>query len=84
MRARLRHTIPLLVAAAGILIGTAPTAFAATGIAPAACTTVDNAATVCGDTSINDSPPVQFGPQYPYWEGNGIFGIGGPGVHGSR
>ncbi len=84
MRAKLRYTAPSLLVAAGLLIGTAPTALAAPEVIPADCTTVDGAATVCGDTSINDSPPVQFGPQYPYWEGNGIFGIGGPGVRGHR
>lgn len=41
---------------------------------------MDGAATVCGNTSINDAPHVNFSPQYPYWEGSGIFGPGGPGI----
>ena len=64
MRSPFRHTTYLLVAAAGILIATAPTASAD----PADCTTVDGTGTVCGNTSIDDSPRVQ----YPYPDSDDI------------
>jgi hypothetical protein len=61
----------------------APTALAADTTAPS-CTTT-NAGSICqspGNTQINDSAPVQFAPQYPYWEGDYFGGYGGYGGYG--
>jgi hypothetical protein len=66
MRSPFRHTTPLLVAAAGMLIGTAPTAIADS--AGGDCTTLRGTNNiVCGDNSINDSPKI--GQQNNYVQG---------------
>lgn len=84
---KLRHISPLLAAAgAAAAIVAAPTALAVTNT-DQSCTTAPGVDTVCsspGNVQINDSPPVQFGPQYPYWEGDYFGGYGGAHVGGHR
>ena len=84
-----RHITPLLVAgAAAAAIAAAPTAMAAPAADPAAaqqsCADTGGGGTECqspGNVQINDSPgPVQYSPQYPYWEG-GYRGYGRDGRH---
>lgn len=73
---KLRHFAPMpATAGAAVAIIAAPTALAADNSSQS-CATVPGVDTVCsspGTVQINDSAPVQFGPQYPYWEG-GYFG----------
>ena len=87
MRIGLKYLTPALAAAAAaVAIAAAPTAMAATTDAPVfphEHTTLIGPST--GNNEINASPPVNFAPQYPYWEGGGYFGgFGalGDGVHG--
>jgi hypothetical protein len=94
MRIKLSYLTPLLAAgAAAVAIAAAPTAMAASPAGPG-CHMMGGVP-VCpnthstvisppsGNTQINASPPVTFGPQYPYWEGGygpggyGGFGYGG-------
>jgi hypothetical protein len=68
--------ITSILAATGVAaaIVTAPTALAAD--TAQSCTTTPTGS-VCespGNTQINDSAPVQFAPQYPYWEGDYFHG----------
>ncbi len=79
MGIRLSYLTPLLVAsAAAAAIVLAPTAMAdnTTGPDLATQTCATGSDTICqtpGNVQINDSPgPVQYTPQYPYWEG-GFF-----------
>ena len=73
---KLRYITPLL-AAAGVAaaIVAAPTALAA-----------DTVCSSPGNVQINDSAPIQFGPQYPYWAGDyfGGYGYGGGHTGGHR
>jgi hypothetical protein len=73
MRLRnLRYIAPLVGLAAAASIIAAPTAMAAS--TDPNCTYLNGTLnTQCdspGNTQINDSPPVTFGTQYPYWEGD--------------
>lgn len=78
MRIRLSYLTPLLAAgAAAAAVALAPTALAddTTGPDPAtqSCTSAgsDTECQSPGNVQINDSPgPVQYTPQYPYWEGS--------------
>ena len=85
----LRYAATLAGVAAAAAIVTAPTAAAA----GQDCTYVGGSQdTVCqspGNTEINDSPPVTFGWQYPYWYGGGGYwggygGFGGGFGHGGH
>jgi len=81
------HYVTPLVAAAGaaVAIIAAPAALA-TDSGDQSCTTAPGVGTVCsspGNVQINDSTPVQFGPQYLYWEVGG-YGYGGGHVGGHR
>jgi hypothetical protein len=73
---KLRYITSILAAAgAAAAIVAAPTAGAADTPAPS-CTTT-GAGSICespGNVQINDSAPVQFAPQYPYWEGDYFHG----------
>jgi hypothetical protein len=106
MRIKLSYFTPLLAAGAvAAAIAAAPTAMAAS--LPSGCYMMgpdpvcpDTHSTLIssppGNSQINASPPVTFGPQYPYWEGGygpgayggfghgggGGFGHGGGGGHG--
>ena len=83
---RLRYFPPLVMAAAAAAIGLAPVAAAAPTPTQQTCTNLGNSTTQCqmpGNVQINDSPPVQYAPQYPFFGygmyGNGlIFHHGGP------
>jgi hypothetical protein len=80
------HRIALLAAAAAaIWVAGAAAVIAAAPMAAAqsddpACSDVGNA-TECqspGNVEINATPPaVDYAPQYPYWEGDSIFGVPG-------
>jgi hypothetical protein len=78
----LRYVAPLVGVAAAASIFAAPAAMAAS--TDPNCTYVSGSLdTQCqspGNVQINDSAPVTFGPQYPYWEG----GWGGYGHSGHR
>jgi hypothetical protein len=63
-----------LLAAASVAawIGITPTASADSSADEQSCTSM-GVASECqspGNVQINESPPVQFGPQYPFWEGD--------------
>jgi hypothetical protein len=83
---KLRYITPLLAAAsAAAWIAGAPVAAADTS-AQLSCNYINGSMdTQCsspGNTQINDSPPpVEYVPQYPYWEGGYGYGYGG-GFHG--
>jgi hypothetical protein len=65
----------LLAAAAGTAIWAAPAALAQSDDQPS-CTDVAGSETECqspGNVEINASPPVEYAPQYPYWEGDSII-----------
>jgi hypothetical protein len=86
---KIRRITPLLAAAGAVAaLAAAPIALADPGDAnaPESCVTT-GIGTQCatpGNVQINDSPPVNFAPQYPYWEGD-LFGFGGGyHVHGHR
>jgi hypothetical protein len=55
---------------------------AASSTSPGTGCTNTGTATVCDNTQIDATPPIGFGPQYPYWEGDGF--IGGPGFTGGH
>jgi hypothetical protein len=85
MRIGLKYITPVLAAgAAAVAIAAAPTAAAAS--TQSSCTDVGGSATLCqspGNVQLNDSPPVDFAPLYPYWEGSyGGYGGYGGGMHG--
>jgi hypothetical protein len=64
----------LLAVAAAASIAAAPTA-----LAEQSCSNLGANSTMCqtpGNVQINESPPVQYGPQYPYLGGL-IFHHGG-------
>ena len=71
---KLRYITPMLAAAGtAAAIIAAPTAMAAD---TQSCSNT-GAGSVCespGNVQINDSPPVQFTPQYDYWEGDFFHG----------
>ena len=56
-------------------------AFAATTEQSCTSAGLDTVCSSPGNVQINDSPPVQFGPQYPYWDGDYFGGYGYGGVH---
>jgi hypothetical protein len=61
--------------AAVISVGFAPTATAQSD--DQSCTNVPGADTVCespGNVQINATPQVDYAPQYPFWEGDTIYG----------
>jgi hypothetical protein len=65
--------------AAVISVGFAPSATAQSD--DQSCTDVAGADTVCqspGNVQIDASPPVDDAPQYPFWEGDSIYGYGAP------
>jgi hypothetical protein len=82
MRIGLKYITPALAAgAAAVAIAAAPTAMAATTDAPVfphEQTTL--VGPLPGNNQINASPPVDFAPQYPYWD-RGYGGYHG-GYHG--
>jgi hypothetical protein len=83
---KFRCITPLVVAAgAAAAIIAAPAAMAA-DMGDQSCNAVpgvvDSVCVTPGNAQLNDSAPVQFGPQYPYWEG-GYWGGYGHG-HGHR
>jgi len=78
---KIRFIPPLVIAAAaaGSII-TAPTAAAAPMPMQLTCTYLGDSNTQCqtpGNVQINDSPPVQFAPQYPFFGNVLIFHHGG-------
>ena len=87
MSMRLSYLTPVLTAAAAFAIAVAPTAGAdpARDPGPAqSCTSVgpDTQCASPGNVQINDSPgPVQYVPQYPYWEGDLFDGAHRGGGH---
>jgi hypothetical protein len=75
-----RFIAPLLAAgAAAISIAAAPVALADSTTTQQSCSFTSQTDTQCqspGNVQINDSPGyMQYGPQYPYWEG-GYYGGG--------
>ena len=63
----------LLAAAAATAIAAAPIAAADPAPDQSSCSdaTPDSICQTPGDVEINDSPPpVEYQPQYPYWEGS--------------
>ena len=71
---RMRYFPPLVMAAAAAAIGLAPVAAAAPTPIQQTCTNLGGSNTQCqtpGNVQINDSPPVQYAPQYPFF-GYGI------------
>lgn len=80
---KLRYITPLLAATAAVAsIAVAPVALASSTTSQQTCAQISGTDTQCqtpGNVQINDSPPVQFTPQYPYWEGDWYGGY----VHGS-
>ena len=74
----------LLAAAAAAAIAVAPIAAADTTTPDQSSCTDATPGSICqtpGNVEINDSPgPVQYQPQYPYWEG----GFGSYGHHGGH
>lgn len=81
---KIRYITPLVVAAgAAAAIIAAPAAMAAgtTDQCSAVPGVVDSVCVTPGNAQINDSAPIQYGPQYPYWEGGwggwGGYGHGG-------
>jgi hypothetical protein len=55
---------------------------AASSTSPGFGCTNTGTASVCDNAQIDATPPISFGPQYPYWEGDGF--IGGPGFTGGH
>jgi hypothetical protein len=79
---KLRSITPLIAAAgAAAAIVAAPPAMADDQCS-AMPGVVDSVCVTPGNAEINDSAPVQFGPQYPFW-GFGVLG-GGFGHGGGR
>lgn len=78
---KLRYITPLVAAAgAAVAIVAAPLAMADNS--DQSCTTSPGVNTICsspGNVQLNDSAPVTYGPQYPYWDGGyyGGYGYGG-------
>ena len=70
MRIEPNYMTPLLAAGlAAITLAAAPTAAAE-----------QSSKTICqspGNVQINDDPPVQYAPQYPFWAGGLLFHHGG-------
>ena len=86
MAPKLRLIAPVLAVGAAASIALAPIASAADTTTPqTTCTDVSGTDTECqspGNVQIDDSPPVEFTPQYPYWEGDYFGGYGHDGFHG--
>jgi hypothetical protein len=75
---KIRYISPLVVAAAAAAIAVAPVAAAAP--AQLTCTYLGSSNTQCqtpGNVQINDSPTVQYVPQYPFYGNVLIFHHGG-------
>jgi hypothetical protein len=75
---KIRYISPLVVAAAAAAIAVAPVAAAAP--AQLTCTYLGGSNTQCqtpGNVQINDSPTVQYVPQYPFYGNVLIFHHGG-------
>ena len=76
---KMRYIPPLVIAAAAAAIVAAPTAAAAPS--QLTCTYLGASNTQCqtpGNVQINDSPTVQYAPQYPFYYGSAlIFRHGG-------
>ncbi len=73
---RLWYFAPLAIAAAAATIAVAPTAAAVPTPIQQTCTDLGGSNTQCqspGNVQINDSPPVQYAPQYPFF-GYGMYG----------
>ena len=93
MEIRKKFIAPLLLAAgAAAAIAAAPTAMADNNADPPPVFPHDHTTLVGslpGNNQINASPPVNFAPQYPYWEGDSYGGysrggFGGGGFGGSH
>jgi hypothetical protein len=77
---KIRYISPLLVAAAAAAIAVAPVAVAAPTPIHPTCTYLGDSNTQCqtpGNVQINDSPQVQYVPQYPFYGNALIFHHGG-------
>ena len=73
---RLLYITPLLAAAgAAAWIAVAPPASAGTDQLSCTSAGTYSECQSPGNVQINDSRPVQFGPQYPYWEGDYFGGF---------
>jgi hypothetical protein len=75
MQMMLRWAAPMVGVAIAGAIWAAPTALAQPD--EPSCTDVGGTDT-CespGNVQIDASPPVDFAPQYPYWEGDSVIGI---------
>lgn len=84
-----RFIAPLFAAgAAAISIAVAPVALADSTTTQQACTFTTQTDTQCqspGNVQLNDSPGfIQYGPQYPYWEGDFYGGYRHGGMGGGR
>jgi hypothetical protein len=86
-----RFIAPLFAAgAAAISIAVAPVALADSATTQQVCTYTSQSDTECqspGNVQLNDSPGyIQYGPQYPYWEGDfyGGHGFSHGGMSGGR
>ena len=84
-----RFIVPLFAAgAAAVSIAVAPAALAESSTTQQACTFTTQSDTECqspGNVQLNDSPGfIQYGPQYPYWEGDFYGGYSHRGMGGGR
>jgi hypothetical protein len=84
-----RFIAPLIAAAAAaISIAVAPMALADSPTTQQACTYTSQSDTECqspGNVQLNDSPGyIQYGPQYPWWEGDFDGGFSHHGMGGGR
>jgi hypothetical protein len=84
MQTMRNYFTPLLAAGAvAAAIAGAPTAAAAPNPVPS-CVNLGASSTQCqssGNVQVNDSPPIQIQPQYPYLGGLGIYHHRGPHSH---
>jgi len=74
MRIKLTYITPLLAA------GAAAVAIAVAAPAAAAAIGQTCSGNICqspGNVQINDAPPAQSAPQYPFWAGSLLFHHGG-------
>jgi hypothetical protein len=84
-----RFTASLIGAgAAAISIAVAPVALADSTTTQQACTFTTQSDTECqspGNVQLNDSPGfIQYGPQYPFWEGDFDGGFSHRGMGGGH
>jgi hypothetical protein len=76
MRIKPNYITPLLAAGLAAITLVA----AATAATEQSCTNLGGSKTICqspGNVQINDAPPVQYAPQYPFWAGGLLFHHGG-------